>query len=102
MNFVKIFNKISKNLNESMAEMQAIGQPAVGAGYQTPNSLNVPAPGYISTGKSLLPTEEQEEIQNLIDDKLNKIKIILSKTNISNKQKLQNIIKITKNTQLNS
>jgi len=91
---VKKFNDL---LNETMAEMQAMGQPALGANYNISSIQNVPAPGYTSPGKSILPTEENEENEGNIETKINlynNIKNIVLNSKTKKLQKLRQIIKL--------
>ena len=91
---VKKFNDL---LNETMAEMQAMGQPALGANYNISSIQNVPAPGYTSSGKSILPTEENEENEGNIETKINlynNIKNIVLNSKTKKLQKLRQIIKL--------
>ena len=94
----KSFNKL---INETMAEMQAIAQPAVGANYNISSIQNVPAPGYTSNGRSILPTEENEEntSDKDIDIELNlynNIKSIVLNSKTKKISKLHQILKLVK------
>ena len=91
-NVKKTFDNL---LLETMAEMQAINQPALGGNYNTSSIQNVPAPGYTNKITSLLPTEENEENKDNIEKSLyiNIKNIVLnSKTNVSSK--IRQIIKL--------
>ena len=91
-NVKKTFDNL---LLETMAEMQAINQPALGGNYNISSIQNVPAPGYNSKITSLLPTEVHAENKDNIEKSLyvNIKNIVLnSKTNIS--LKIRQIIKL--------
>lgn len=86
------FNKI---LNETMAEMQALEQPALGGNYNAPSQLNVSAPGYIIKGNNILPTEENEENKQNIEETLYyNIKNIVLNSKTNKFLKLRQILKL--------
>lgn len=91
-NIKQNFNKI---LNETMAEMQALNQPGLGSNFNISSSQEVPAPGYLSKGHSILPTEEnEEEISNLEKNLYLNIKNIVLNSKTKKISKLRQILKL--------